>query len=209
MSLELFFVVLQSISVVSLGAVGVLDATKRRDSGLNRIGKGLLLFAVLAYLCSTSALCLLASATQTKMMKRIEDLHVRLLDEVMEAPPEITPSAPSGKLTTELQISKPGSGSVNWRPIVEGRVADPKADVWVIVHPLGLSSYWVEPPVTVLKDGTWQVQVYIGRAGDIDKDKEFEIMAIANPTQSLAEGQVLSEWPSAKWRSDVVRVVRK
>ena len=142
-------------------------------------------------------------------MKRIEGFQAELLDQVMRAPPEIAPRAPEKKPTTDLEISEPVSGAVNWRPVVEGRVTDSKANVWVIVHPVGLSSYWIQPPVTVQRNGTWRVPVYIGRAGDIDTGKEFEIMAIADPQESLSEGQVFSAWPKAKWRSDIVTVVRR
>ncbi|MEW6571972.1 MAG: hypothetical protein AB1390_12540 [Nitrospirota bacterium] len=132
-----------------------------------------------------------------------------MLDQVMQAPSEIVPRAPEKKPTTDLEISEPVSGGVKWRPLVEGRVTDPKAEVWVIVHPVGLSSYWIQPSVTVRRDGTWRVPVYIGRAGDIDIGKEFEIMAIAEPKERLTEGQVFSEWPKAKWRSDIITVVRR
>ncbi len=208
MWLEFIIVVLQSLSVVALGVVGILEATKRSNDRLNRMGKALLVSAALTYVCSTSILYGLAAATQERLMKRIEGLQTKLLDQVMRAPPEITPRAPEKKPSTDLEISVPVSGVVNWRPVVEGRVTDPKAEVWVIVHPVGLSSYWIQPPVTVRRDGTWRVSVYIGRAGDIDTGKEFEIMAIADPKESLTEAQVFSEWPKAKWRSDIVTVVR-
>ena len=209
MWLEFIIVMLQSLSVVALGVVGILGVTKRPNDGLNRMGKGLLISAALIYVCSMSILHVLSAATQERLMGRIEGLHAELLDRVMRAPPEIAPQAPEKKPTTDLEITRPVSGAVNWRPHVEGRVSDPKAEVWVIVHPVGLSSYWTQPPVTVRRDGTWRVPVYIGRAGDIDVGKEFEIMAIAYPKQRLTEGRVFSEWPKVKWRSDVVTVVRK
>lgn len=209
MWLDFIIVVLQSLSVVALGTVGILEATKRPNDGLNRMGKGLLLSAAFMYVFSTSILHLSSAATQEQLMKRIESLQAELLERVMRAPPEIVAQAPEMQPTTDLQISTPVSGAVTWRPRVEGRVSDPKLEVWVIVHPVGLSSYWVQPPVSVRRDGRWRVSVYIGRAGDIDVGKRFEIMAIADPKQKLTEGRVFSEWPKAKWRSDVVTVVRK
>jgi hypothetical protein len=209
MWLEFIIVVLQSLSVVALGVVGILEATKRPNDGLNQVGKAFLVSAALTYVCSTSILYGLAAATQDRLMKRIEGLQSKLSDQIMRAPSEIAPRAPEKKPTTDLQISRPLSGAVNWRPLVEGRITDPKAEVWVIVHPVGLSAYWIQPPVIVHRDGTWRVPAYIGRAGDIDIEKEFEIMAIADPKEGLTEGQVFSEWPKAKWRSDIVTVVRK
>lgn len=37
----------------------------------------------------------------------------------------------------------------------------------------------------------------------------FEIMAVANPKNSLKEGDKLKEWPEAKWRSQVIEAIRK
>jgi hypothetical protein len=201
--------VFQSLSVVVLGLIGLLEITKHPKEGLNRLGKVLLILFALIYVCTTFILARLSTASQEQLKVQIESLQTVLLDQVMNAPHEIGSLAPEKKLTTDLDISVPVSGEVGWRPDVEGRVTDPKAEVWVVVHPVGLSSYWIQSPVTVRKDGKWQVSVYIGRAGDIDIGKKFEIMAIAYPRKMLTEGQVLSEWPKAKWRSDIIIVVRK
>lgn len=106
-------------------------------------------------------------------------------------------------LTVPLDRAK-----VTGRPLVEGYVADVAAEVWVVVHPMEVSDYWVQPPVTVRQDGSWGVQIYIGRPGMIDVGKHFEVMAFANPYVQLWEGLVLSYWPEAEWKSDIVRIVR-
>jgi hypothetical protein len=98
---------------------------------------------------------------------------------------------------------------VSDRPAVEGTVTDSQDRVWVIVHPLEVSDYWVQPSVTVREDGTWKVIPYIGRPGGADIGKEFELMAVANPKAPLKEGLVLSGWPEAQARSQVVEVTRK
>jgi len=109
-----------------------------------------------------------------------------------------------------LRISSPPQNSqVPERPFVEGVVSDPKAKVWVIVHPMEVSDYWVQPAITVKEDGTWRVQIYIGRPGAKDIGKSFEIMAVANPKVSLREGMVLGEWPEVQARSQVVEVRRR
>ncbi len=109
-----------------------------------------------------------------------------------------------------ITIKFPSDGaSVSERPIVQGVVMDKTAQVWVIVHPMKTSDYWVQPKVTVRKEGLWRVQVYIGRPGNIDVGKHFEMMAVANPKQTLHEGKVLGTWPEAQSQSEVIEVIRK
>lgn len=209
MLLELVVVVLQALSVVALGAVGILKLTRHPNGGLKKAGKVLIIFAAFTYVCSTSGLHLLNTSKQERLMKRIEDHQIESSNWVMESPPEIIRLSPVEKLTTDLQILKPVTNAVDWRPYIEGRVKDTKAEVWIIIHPVGLSSYWVQPPITVRRDGTWQIQVYIGRAGYIDIGKHFEIIAIADPKNKLTEGRILSRWPKARWQSNLLSVIRE
>jgi hypothetical protein len=107
-------------------------------------------------------------------------------------------------------FKSPSSGSsVPERPIIEGIVIVKSAQLWIIVHPMETSDYWVQPKVTVRKEGLWRVQVYIGRPGNIDVGKHFEMMAVVNPKQTLREGNVLGTWPEAQSQSDVIEVIRK
>lgn len=137
--------------------------------------------------------------------------------EELEEPPaeELTVPKESGQLDVSesedtIRIIKPKDGSsVDWRPFVEGAVADPNAEVWVIVHPMEVSDYWVQPSVAVKEDSTWKVKIYIGRAGNLDVGKQFEIMAVANPREKLLEGKILKGWPDAQWTSQVIEVTRK
>ena len=131
------------------------------------------------------------------LLKRIKAWQEKKLKE-LEAP------------KAKLRITAPSDGAqVLERPFVKGTVADPKAKVWVIVHPMDVSDYWVQPSLTPKKDGTWKVKIYIGRPGKIDVRKEFEIMAVANPKVKLGEGDILSGWPEAQWKSQVIEVTRK
>lgn len=110
----------------------------------------------------------------------------------------------------KIRITEPKDGDlVGYRPYIQGTVADPDAEVWVIVHPINLSAYWVQPSVSVKGDGTWKVELYMGRAGDIDVGKQFEILAVANPKAMLNEADVLSSWPNAQWNSQVIKVTRR
>ncbi len=109
-----------------------------------------------------------------------------------------------------ITIRYPSDGaSVPELPIIEGSVSDNTAQVWVIVHPMETADYWVQPKTSVRRTGLWRVQVHIGRPGNIDVGKHFEIAAVANPAQSLREGLVLGTWPRAQWQSDVIEVKRR
>ena len=109
-----------------------------------------------------------------------------------------------------IVINSPQDGArVPGQPIVEGVISDERAEVWVMVHPMVTSDYWVQPRVTIRRGGVWRVQVYIGRPGSIDVGKHFEVMAVANPKEALREGKVLGTWPYAQWRSDVIEVIRR
>lgn len=115
---------------------------------------------------------------------------------------------PAGELS--VQITAPGdNASVDWRPTVEGKVSSPSATVWVIVHPVNSGGYWVQPSVGVGGDGKWRVQIYCGRAPDADVDVHFDIMAVAQPKANLKEGDVLSAWPTAEAKSQIIDVIRK
>lgn len=103
----------------------------------------------------------------------------------------------------------PDKTQVPERPIIEGIVSDPGAKVWVIVHPMEVADYWVQPCVTIEKSGTWRVMVYIGRPGNMDVGKYFEIMAVANPKAALKEGVILNGWPEAQGVSQSIVVTRK
>jgi hypothetical protein len=94
-------------------------------------------------------------------------------------------------------------------PFVEGTVSDSTAKVWVIVHPMEVAGFWVQPAVTVREGGKWKVQIHIGRPGNVDVGKHFEIMAVANPKNSLKEGDILKGWAEAQWKSQVIEVIRK
>jgi len=113
-------------------------------------------------------------------------------------------------LTDAITITGPEEGDeVPEHPTVSGTVCDTQARVWVVVHPMEVADYWIQPSVAVKADGTWRAVPYIGRPGDIDKDKHFEVRAVANPREPLKEGMILGGWPQALWASEVIELVRK
>lgn len=118
--------------------------------------------------------------------------------------------APTATFSRPISITSPVENEqVIELPIVEGTVSDSAAKVWVIVHPMEVSDYWVQQAVTMKEGGKWKVQIHIGRSGNVDVGKHFEIVAVANPKSSLKEGDRLTEWPEAQWKSQVIEVLRK
>ena len=110
----------------------------------------------------------------------------------------------------KISITSPRNrASVSEKQVIKGKVTDPDAEVWVIIHPMvkNLDDRWVQPKVTVNESGDWKVRAYIGESGD--KGKRFEIMAIANPDDELEEGNILYNWPNAEAKSRIIKVRRK
>ena len=119
-------------------------------------------------------------------------------------------SSPGWAQELSIAISSPSNqDDVPWRPVVEGKVSDPNAKVWVIVRPLSVSEYWVQPKASVNRDRTWRAQVYIGRSGASDTGQFFEVLAVANPQRNLKEGDILKDWPAGRARSHLILVKRK
>ncbi|MGZ5462597.1 MAG: hypothetical protein ACXWLY_06540 [Thermoanaerobaculia bacterium] len=116
----------------------------------------------------------------------------------------------AGTAQVKVAITSPvhGSHAVE-RLIVEGTVSDPKAAVWIVVHPLEVSDYWVQPRISVRENGSWKVQINIGRTGPVDVGKLFEIRAVSNPKADVREGLVLDHWPESTSMSDVIEVTRR
>ena len=110
----------------------------------------------------------------------------------------------------KISLSSPKNNAKVWmRPKVKGTVTDTKANVIVVVHPIETSDYWVQPSASVTSNGSWSTSIYIGREGSVDVGKGFEIMAFANPKGTYSEGDVLSDWPKSKARSEKINVTRK
>ncbi len=109
-----------------------------------------------------------------------------------------------------VNISSPSSNAqVLRRPLVEGLIEDPSAEVWVVIHPKGHKNYWVQPPVQMESDGEWKTRVYVGRSGPEDIGIQYEIRAFANPDIEMVEDRILHGWPGAEWSSPTVEVIRR
>jgi hypothetical protein len=94
------------------------------------------------------------------------------------------------------------------RPFVEGTVSDPNASVWVVIHPMEVSDFYVQPRTSMRAAGRWTVQHYVGQTGGRDAGKHFEIRAVVDPNQRLREGMKLPDWPRVKTQSPIIEVVR-
>jgi hypothetical protein len=115
--------------------------------------------------------------------------------------------AQTAKLTVQVENPKDGT-TVSEITAVSGTVSDPQADVFLVVHPTATGDYWVQQSPTIGDDGKWGTSVHIGQ-GSQGVGEVFEIRAFVGPNQNLTRGQVLTDWPSAKARSNVVRVTRQ
>jgi hypothetical protein len=96
-----------------------------------------------------------------------------------------------------------------WRPLISGRVSTPFTEVWLIIHALETSAYWVQPKATIRSVGSWESTIFLGDSGMLDVGKKFELMAVANPRNLLKEGLQLAGWPRAEGKSKVMSVNRR
>ncbi len=118
-------------------------------------------------------------------------------------------SAATAGADDAIRIVSPADGAtVPMRPIVEVKAPVSATAVWVIIHPMEVADYWVQPRPSNRGSGQWRVQVYVGQPGTRDEGKHFEIQAVADPDQQLREGMKLPDWPKARFQSPVIEVVR-
>jgi hypothetical protein len=91
--------------------------------------------------------------------------------------------------------------------IVAGTVSDPKARVYVLVHPLRVKPWWVQRvPAPANNDGSWQTLCYFGEAGR-GLNEQYQIIAIVTD-RTFSEGDQLDDVPSDVAHSEVVTVKR-
>ena len=102
--------------------------------------------------------------------------------------------------------------TVSRRPVVEGKVSNADT-VWIVVRPVGLNEYYMQPPVRVDYDGTWRSQIYVGTIGKENIGSAFHVRAFVNPAGAFKvleeyERDVFNRWPDAELSTDIVEVVR-
>jgi len=145
-----------------------------------------------------------------ELENRLTVMHEAKAEELMQSP-EDTVRVPPPKPTGQLRISSPSDGDqLPFQGYIKGTVGDSDAEVWVLVHPLDHTGYWVQRRADVSwTTSSWKAMVFLGRGDSRDVGKEFEVVAVANPTAELVESEILGEWPGAQWTSNAVTVIRK
>jgi len=105
-------------------------------------------------------------------------------------------------------IAPTDNSTVTWKQSVTGNVSTNNSNIWLIIHPMSISTYYVQPAISIHEDGTWKVYAYFGENGK-NKDEHFEICAFVNPKERLKEGKELKAWPVAAAKSNIIEVIRK
>lgn len=114
----------------------------------------------------------------------------------------------------QVTITSPhDSGSVCQSQRIAGTVEgqakeDASKTVWIVIHPKLVANYWVQIPATFNARGQWTSYANFGRPGLQDQDAPFEFRGFVKPGGDLRPGQVLNQWPSARWSSEVLDVKR-
>ena len=149
---------------------------------------------------------ILTSCNQQKPSNTSKQLESQNENDTIEIGKSETQNKPQVPIIINLPVN---NESVSQRPLIQGSVSNSSYEVWVIVHPMEVSDYWVQPKLTVRNNGIWKASIYIGREGNVDVGKHFEIMAIANPSEKIEGGMKLSYWPDAEEKSEIVVLIRK
>ncbi|MEQ1758249.1 MAG: hypothetical protein ABL986_08025 [Vicinamibacterales bacterium] len=112
--------------------------------------------------------------------------------------------------STPVSLLTPADGAtVVHLQRLTGQVSDPEARVWLVIRPLEApQEFWAQPPATVRNTGFWTATVYFGRSPQLDSGKHFEVRAFINPSKPLKPGLV-SGWPDAEARSEVIELIRR
>jgi hypothetical protein len=151
--------------------------------------------------------------TEAAARRRVNDLLNALFAQTAEAAmttPKSPTQQPRAPTTGSVQISQPANHAlVPTMEQLRGKASADARAVWVVVHPLDTSSYWVQPKVSLGTDGAWSGLAYWGRAGAVDSGRRFEVRAIVDPKIDLREGAILDSWPDAEAVSEPVIVERK
>jgi hypothetical protein len=116
--------------------------------------------------------------------------------------------AERGSNAVQIQIAAPKQGAeVAGKAVIEGTVSDPKASIYVLVHPLQADGWWVQSiPAPANRDGSWRTLCYFGDAA-AGLGEHFQIIAIATG-RTLKEFDRLNEVPRDAAHSEVVTVKR-
>ena len=100
-----------------------------------------------------------------------------------------------------VEITFPGNRATvdGHRITIDGTstgLKDTDLHLYVLVHPLSTSLWWVQPKVDINRDGSWITRIYIGES-DIGNNEDYVIKAILT-SEILHEGNTfkVNELPS-------------
>lgn len=208
-----FLIVVQATAGVLLAAVSLFKRFQFQGGGLSRPGRIVFGVSALLFIGSVAWTQVLndrsAETERQRNNAQMERLFESLREKVMGMTKgaELPPPVPASEA---VRILEPRDGaSVESKQLIQGQVAGAVSQLWVVVHPLETSSYWVQPRVSIAHGGDWKVFGYFGRSGSIDAGRAFEVLAIADPQIQLDEGMILDRWPPSRLASSVVTVMRK
>jgi len=216
--LPAWFKVVASLAVIGICIVHIAASLQRADKLLAYtwpLLAGALFFALGVWANEANAHRLRIELKEVRKDRqaievKLDQMQITLIEMTMNSRPE-TVSLPPPAGSRNLKITEPSNGQeVSSVVNVRGTVSDPQATVFLVVHPEGLRSYWVQVCATVEQSGAWEASAFIGRAGNQDIGKQFEILAVVpSADEELSEGTVLGIWPRALWTSEVVTITRK
>ncbi len=104
----------------------------------------------------------------------------------------------------------PVAGPVGPQPTLTGKAPGVDAKVFLIVNPEQTpGQYWVQKAASVDAKKNWVCSIHVGEPGTVYAGQKFVVTAVANPKDTLHEGDVLGAWPSGKWVSQSVTLTRK
>ena len=86
--------------------------------------------------------------------------------------------------------------------------APSSSNIYLLVHPIAVNNWWVQPQFTYDSNGYWHCYAYFGECGKNIGEK-FEMIALVNPTQTLVLGQKPTTIPASQKQSSIVEVIRQ
>lgn len=108
----------------------------------------------------------------------------------------------------KLVIVTPTNGMTVPRVMIANGRASSSGSVWLVVHPAGHPEYYVQAPMKVTADGTWEGPLYTGNRDPASVGVRSQLRAFVNPAKALIEDQVIYSWPKAELSSDLIEVTR-
>jgi hypothetical protein len=112
------------------------------------------------------------------------------------------------RYSMKLGILSPKPASMVTRILeIEGVASDTEL-VWIVVKPKNGSSYFVQAPIKVQKNGYWKGEIIIGSLSDEEVGQKFTLKAFIKPRTKFKTGDILNSWPQSELSTDEIEVIR-